>query len=149
MRAKSRKGRFAGEEEAVFCGGDRGGAEAGRLGSTLGSVIRHVRDHRAVAVSVDEAAQGDRDGRGPPVQTNTRRKWAAETTGGGADVGQDDALGTRGLSIAVRSHHAIKPRLSATSEVEAGALASVFRNNVLPRRRFAGPPDRIPCKMSR
>jgi hypothetical protein len=31
-----------------------------------------------------------------------------------------------GLSIAIRSHHGIKPRLSATSEVEAGALAVFY-----------------------
>src|SRR5713101_6846473 len=84
------------EEEAFFCGTNRGGVEAGRGRGAGGRADPASGDLGADSVSVEETVQGAGNRPGPPVQTIAGREWATQAVGGGADVGQGDAAGRAG-----------------------------------------------------
>ena len=77
------KGVVCREEEAIFCGTDRGVDSAGG-------------DFRADFLSVEEAAREAGDRSGAAVEAVAGRESAIEAIGGGPDFGQDHAAGRAG-----------------------------------------------------
>src|SRR5437773_5960430 len=90
------EGEVCREEEALFCGADRGGAEAGGDRSAGGGADPVSGDHGADTLSLEETVQGTGDRPGPAVQTTPGRERAAEAVSGRVDVGQSDAAGRAG-----------------------------------------------------
>jgi len=82
------EGEVCREEETLFRGTDRRGAEAGRGRSAGGGANPPSGDLGADPVSLEETVQGAGDRPGAPVQATAGREWATEAIGGGVDAGK-------------------------------------------------------------